>query len=600
MGRNSRRARLCAGVALSALVVVLESGISAKAQSAPPVTDAQLKALQAQIDQLQKTVKQLEAAQTQNTANADAAKRQAGEAEAQAAQAKAAATQAKVRAAKVESAGFSGFGEPNKDGHRFLENKPGTLTFYTHNGEITAYGNIDVSADGTSKNVGPLHLNGATPPVGNFGWMPAISTNLSYIGVRGFEKLPTESPLSFVYQLETGFEVSATPGLQVNNSSEKDTVNGALFSRNSYIGLASAGWGAIKVGKTDAPYKNSTAAFNPFSGELGDYAVIMGNSGGDNRVEFGTRLDHAIWYELPTVGGFQWNVLYAPGQNRSWLSADTASGESDCAGGDDPESGGNVPVACNDGSFSDAASANISYTNGGFYATAAYEWHHAVNRQSDITAIYGIGAGGPGTTSGCATGNPALTPAQITACQTFYNQDVADEDAAKVGALYKFASGTTIGAIGERLHRYVPADLDFQNERTRYGTWVFASQQLTPVDSVHVGWAHAFHTPGDPGQHNDSTLITADGGGTYAPTSNQADMVTAAYKHLLSPSLTWYTDVAATMNGANAHYDLGAGGRANTTDCHDAFSTASGFSSTPHCYTGTTIVGVSTGLQYRF
>src|ERR1700722_7131932 len=124
MGRNSRRARLCAGVALSALVLVLEGGISARAQSAPPGADAQLQALQAQIDQVQKTVKQLEAAQSQNTANADAAKKQAGEAQAQAAQAKAAATQAKVRAAKVESAGFSGFGEPNKDGNRFLENKP--------------------------------------------------------------------------------------------------------------------------------------------------------------------------------------------------------------------------------------------------------------------------------------------------------------------------------------------------------------------------------------------------------------------------------------------------------------------------------------------
>jgi len=43
----------------------------------------------------------------------------------------------------------------------------------------------------------------------------------------------------------------------------------------------------------------------------------MGNTGGDNRVEFGTRLDHALWYESPKFGGgFQFNALFAPGQNR--------------------------------------------------------------------------------------------------------------------------------------------------------------------------------------------------------------------------------------------------------------------------------------------
>ncbi|HUD85520.1 MAG TPA: porin [Xanthobacteraceae bacterium] len=365
------------------------------------------------------------------------------------------------------------------------------------------------------------------------------------------------------------------------------------------MGIASPTYGAVKIGKTDAPYKTSTAAFNPFVGELGDYSVIMGNTGGDNRVEFGTRLDHAVWYESPTVNGWQSNFLFAPGQNRSWLSTNLAAGESDCTGNDTPESGGNLPDACNDGSFSDAASANISYTAGGFYATAAAEWHNAVNRQSDITALYGVGT--PGS-SGCAT---LASAASEVACQTFFNQDVADEWAVKVGALNKFESGTTVGFIVEHLERDVPADLAFQNERTRWGTWAFLSQQLTKVDSVHVGWAHAFRTPGDPGQHNDATLLTADGAGAFAPNDNQADMITGAYKHDLAPGLTWYTDIAATINGPSAHYDLGAGGRGVTTDCHDAFAADGDFGPDvgapgPHCYTGTVIVGASTGLQYKF
>jgi predicted porin len=573
MSCSARRTQLCAGVALSVLIQILYASTPANAQG---VTDVQIKALQAQIDQLQKTVKQLEAQQEKSNADAKTAKEQASHAEAQATQAKAIVTDPSKSSLLTKS------GLAYDDW--YIRHKPGTgLTFETPGGEISLYGNIDVSIEGTSKNVGSLDLNGATPPVGNFGWMPAISTNLSYFGIRGFQRIPNQN-FNFVYQLEGGFEVSATPGLQVNNSSEKDTVNGALFSRNSFIGVASPTYGALKIGKEDAPYKTSTAAFNPFVGELGDYAVIMGNSGGDNRVEFGTRLDHAVWYESPVVNGFQWNLLFAPGQNRSSTSDNVASGESDCAGGDDPQSGGNLPVACNDGAFSDALSTNLSYTNGGFYATAAYEWHHNANRQSDITAMFG------------ATSN--VLPDAYS--QALYDEDVADEDAMKIGALYKFSTGTTVGAIGERLHRYVSADLEFQNERSRYGTWAFVSQQLTTVDSIHFGWAHAFAAQGDPGQHNDATLTTIDGLGTFAPNDNQADMVTAAYKHMLSPSLTWYTDVAATFNGPSAHYDLGAGGRAVTTDCHDAFSTASGFTSSPHCYTGTTLLGASTGLQYKF
>jgi predicted porin len=572
-----RRPRLRAACLMSsAIVLVTLATIPARAQA---VSDAQIKALQAQIDQLQKTVKQLQAQQARSNAKSESA-----------------GVHAPPPGAMVPTAAPppSMLVKAEPTDSWFFRHKPGsTLTFETPGGEITGYGNIDVSVDGASKNVGTLNLNGATPPVGNFGWMPDISTNLSYVGVRGFQRIPHQD-FTFVYQLETGFEVSAAPGTAETGSADHNTVNGALFSRNSFIGFASPAWGAIKIGKTDAPYKTSTAAFNPFSGEWGDYGVIMGNTGGDNRVEFGTRLDHAIWYESPTVNGWQFNALFAPGQNRSWISSNIPAGEVECAGTDTPQSGGDLPVACNDGAFSDAASANLSYTNGGFYATAAAEWHHAVNRQSDITALYGVGTA---TDSGCST---LATGASQLACQTFFNQDVADEWATKIGALYKFATGTTIGAIAEYMQRDVPADLQFQDERTRWGTWAFLSQQLSPTDSIHFGWAHAFATPGDPGQHNDATLTTVDGAGTFAPNANQADMVTAAYKRELMPGLTWYTDIAAVFNGPSAHYALGAGGRAITTDCHDAFSADGSYDSTPHCYTGTTIVGTSTGLQYRF
>jgi hypothetical protein len=157
------------------------------------------------------------------------------------------------------------------------------------------------------------------------------------------------------------------------------------------------------------------------------------------------------------------------------------------------------------------------------------------------------------------------------------------------------------------MHRYVPSSLAFQNERQRNGTWLAITQDITPKDNISFGWAHAFRTPGDPGQHNDATLTTGDvgaGGPTaFAPNQNQADMFTTAYKHTLKPGLMWYVDYAATINGSSAHYDLGAGGRGVTTDCHDANSTPTsggGIGANPHCWTGGHLQGVSTGIRYNF
>jgi predicted porin len=510
--------------------------------------------------------------------------------------------------------------EIDANGHGFLEHKKGNpLTFYTPGGEITAYGNFDISIDDTTKafggnvNTNPLFTGGSEPfPIGNFGWMPAISTNSSYLGVRGFQRLPN-FPFNFVYQLEVGYDIAATPGLKQSNSQISDNVNGTLFNRNTYIGFANPEFGAIKIGKTYAPYETSTGGFNPFAGQIGDMRVVMGNTGGDNRVEFGTRINNSIWYESPTIGGFQFNALVAPGQNRSDISDNIPAGGSDCTGGNDPTSGGLFPNGCNDGSYSAAISADLSYTNGPFYATVAYERHYKVNRQSDVSGIYGVGSAVNNvptfTLATCAPGSAGCFPNAIQ--QAAFNADVGDEDAFKVAALYTFATKTTVGGIFEMMHRYVSPLIQFQNERTRNGTWAFLTQELNPADSISFGWAHAFAATGDPGQHNSTTTgIPIPGstgtdcgaacGLTTIANTNSADMVTSTYKHKFGPNLTWYTAVAATINGQNAHYDLGAGGRGVTTDCHSAFGASGGIESVPHCWVGPTLAGVSTGIQWRF
>jgi predicted porin len=380
-----------------------------------------------------------------------------------------------------------------------------------------------------------------------------------------------------LWQLETQIDIAATAGTANTNSSNDATVKGALTSRNSYTGLGGQ-WGAVKIGKTDAPYKTSTATFNPFSGMFGDYHVIMGNTGGDNRVEFGGRLHHSIWYESPDINGLRVNLLFSPGQNRTTDNGGIAAGESSCTGGNVPGSGA-LPPVCSDGAFGDAYSGNVSYTQDPLYATLAYELHKAVNRVSDTIGF----ATTPDAFA--ATGDP---------------NDIGDEAASKLGVSYAFATRTTVGAIYEHLTRKIPAYLSYQNERQRDGYWLFATQQLTPLYALSLGWAHADRTVGDPGQHNSSSGLGQ---------GNSANLYTLALKHELGKNTWLYFNYAQTANSASAHYDLGAGGRSITTDCHDAsvltaIDVSSGSPNVtgdgPHRFTGGKLQGASLGLDFKF
>ncbi len=476
---------------------------------------------------------------------------------------------------------------PAAGGHELLERKPGDgVTFFTRGGELSIYGNLDVSFDYATKGISRMTGAGGPTdvPAGNGGWMPDISSNLSYIGVRGFQTTGTNA-FNFVYQLETQIDVSATPGTPQTNSNQGQRVAAALVSRNSFIGIAGPAWGALKVGKTDAPYKTSTARFNPFVGMPGDYSVIMGNSGGDNRVEFGTRMSHAVWYESPSWGGLRFAALFSPGQNRADDSSNIPSGEPECAGGNSPGSGG-LPGSCNDGSFSDAYSTSLSWEGRGLYVTGAYEMHRKVNRTSDMFGV---------------TTNPnAINPLG------FDPNDVADESAWKVGAQYKFQTGTTLGAVWENMKRHLPGYLEAQDERTRSGFWLQLSQDVTSADSLHFGWAHANRAKGDPGQHNPPADAVPDPflGFGFPKADNSANMFTFAYKHAVDRNLTWYLNYATTRNHSFAHYDLGAGGRSVTTDCHDAQNPdLTGFDphpNAPRCWTGGHLQAISIGMNYKF
>jgi predicted porin len=479
------------------------------------------------------------------------------------------------------------------------------------------YGNIDVSLDDTTKGMnglaaiaynvtpGPTGLilgpgtspKGAYLPVGRMGYMPALSTNKSVIGYKGEHQFDG-TDTSFIYQIETALTITAAPGANASNDlASSDQVKGAVGSGDSFVGFHNPTWGTLRIGVFYGPYKASTDRMNPFSGMLGDYAVIMGNTGGDNRVEFGTRFEHAIgWYSPTFGGGFTVNAMVSPGQNRTYDNQVQSAGSVDCNGGNVPGSG-NLPDACTDGGFGDAYSMSLNYDNGPFYATMAYENHQGVNRSSDgIGSPYQIGpTTAPGyTSSGVNTDSLG----------NFLN-DVATETAFKVGAQYRFdvGQGLTLSGIWETMHRNVPSFMEFQNERQRTGYWLAASQKLTSYDTVSAGWAHAGKSQGDPGgQHNYNPFVSDD----------HANMITVAWVHQLDKQFSLYADWAETINHQNAHYDLGAGGRGITTDCHDATNFGSqvntvnaagvpdGSSNGPTTWGGCRPMGISVGMRYRF
>src|SRR6266700_4114279 len=244
---------------------------------------------------------------------------------------------------------------------------------------VQFYGHLDLSVDGATKGIKEGGAGQNPAPEGKVGWQADVSSNLSYFGFRGDHDIGRGYKM--VFQVETQVDVAATPGPSpVNQASQGNVDNkvlAALGSRNSFLGIA-GNFGAFKLGKTDAPYKLSTARMDPFSATVGDYNSIMGNTGGDNRAEFDTRLSHAMWYESPKWGGASFSALWAPVQNRASDNSINASGEPDCTGG-----GGTGAGPCNDGSFGDAYSVAGVYEAGPLYGILAYELHRKANRVVD-------------------------------------------------------------------------------------------------------------------------------------------------------------------------------------------------------------------------
>src|SRR5216683_2342237 len=445
--------------------------------------------------------------------------------------------------------------------------KAGPLGPLIDNTTVTLYGSIDVSGDIFN------------PSVFDQGTKFGIASNISSFGVRVRHNLAPYGwdGMAVVAQLESQVDIAAAPHERA-----------AFGTRDSFLGVEGP-WGAVKAGKSDTPYKKSTAAMDPFTRTLGDYNSIMGNTGGDNRAEFDWRMTHAIWYESPIFNGFQLSALISPGQNYARDNSDYSYGDYfQCNGASARGSGSNFPNSsgavagllggngCTDGSYGNAYSAALNYKNGPFTALAAYELHEGVNRRGDDGSEPGLIA-----PIFLADGSQVFT-------------GVHNEWAAKVGGGYRFNDGLgdlQLNAFYEWIRRDVTAAEQPFNERSRDAVFASATQMIGKW-AVSGSYAHAFKSPGNP-----AMLSVNDPALAGTPTlqgnlfSNDATQYAVGARYYFNDWASWYVVASQLSQGPGAHYCLGASGHGYQVCSRDAANDTIG---------GATIRAATTGMTFNF
>lgn len=112
-----------------------------------------------------------------------------------------------------------------------------------------------------------------------------MANNSSRFGIKGDEDFG--GGLKGIYQVESGIFAA-----------DEGTGGFGATLRNTFMGLA-GGWGAVKFGRHDTPYKDLGRKLDLFNEQVGDMRNLIGNAGTYDR-----RVSNMIRYETPNFGGF--------------------------------------------------------------------------------------------------------------------------------------------------------------------------------------------------------------------------------------------------------------------------------------------------------
>lgn len=133
-----------------------------------------------------------------------------------------------------------------------------------------------------------------------------MESSNSRFGIRGHEKLG--GGMKAIFQLETQFLVDS-PGT-------------TFAGRDSFVGLA-AGWGTVKLGRFDTPFKeygDDVSFLGVSSGNFTSTSNLyrhIGFGGQNNAARFHERRVNAVQYESPDLGPIDFRVQYSTNEAKT-------------------------------------------------------------------------------------------------------------------------------------------------------------------------------------------------------------------------------------------------------------------------------------------
>jgi len=138
-----------------------------------------------------------------------------------------------------------------------------------------------------------------------------VSSNNSDFGIRGDDELG--GGLKAVYQVQSG-AFSADTGTGGFSGTLQDT----------FAGL-SGGFGTLRIGRMDTPYKLLRPVVDGFGTRVGDARNLIGGTG-VALMAFDARISNSIRYDSPSLGGFVVSAHWGSGEAGAFSSTNSDVG----------------------------------------------------------------------------------------------------------------------------------------------------------------------------------------------------------------------------------------------------------------------------------
>jgi predicted porin len=139
-------------------------------------------------------------------------------------------------------------------------------------------------------------------------------------GMKGSEDLG--GGLKAVFTLEAGFSIDS--GAMANNGGSSDAAAPSIvFGRTASVGL-NGGFGEVRLGRQYTVYDDFHGAVNN-SYDSNTFATTANTANAVGLVDYSNRVNNAIKYVSPVVGGFSGAVVYGLGEDKTAAASASSS-----------------------------------------------------------------------------------------------------------------------------------------------------------------------------------------------------------------------------------------------------------------------------------